>query len=83
MANKKNFTVNANALDHYDAIVARERKLKSFGNGRTARNILDKVIDKHTLNLSTGVLNQDDRYILCSQDFQNIKLGGIGFERAW
>jgi stage V sporulation protein K len=33
MANKNNFTVNANALDHYDAIVARERRLKSFGNG--------------------------------------------------
>lgn len=79
MANKKNFVVDANALDHYDAIVERERKLRSFGNGRTARNILDKVIDKHTLNLATGVISKDDRYRLCSQDFQNIKLGGIGF----
>jgi stage V sporulation protein K len=83
MARKHNFAVNANALDHYDAIVARERKSRSFGNGRTARNILDKVIDKHTLNLATGILPPDDRYRLCSQDFQNIKLGGIGFEKTW
>lgn len=81
MANKQNFTVNGNALDHYDAIISRERRLKSFGNGRTARNVLDKVIDKHTLNLATGILAPDQRYVLCSQDFQNIKLGGIGFER--
>lgn len=83
MANKNNFTVNADAFDHYDAIVARERKLKSFGNGRTARNILDKVIDKHTLNISTGALKADERYVLCPQDFQNIKLGGIGFEKGY
>jgi hypothetical protein len=78
MANKNNFTVNANALDHYDAIIEKERRSKSFGNGRTARNVLDKVIDKHTLNLATGVLQPEDRYRLCTQDFQNIKLGGIG-----
>ena len=83
MANKHGFVVEPDALDHYDAIIARERRLKSFGNGRTARNVLDKVIDKHTLNLATGVLSKEDRYRLCSQDFQNIKLGGIGFERTW
>ena len=83
MANKNNFTVDANALDLYDVIVERERRLKSFGNGRTARNILDKVIDKHTLNLATGVLQPEDRYRLCSRDFQNIKLGGIGFDTVW
>jgi stage V sporulation protein K len=85
MANKNNFTVDANAFDHYDAIVARERKLKSFGNGRTARNILDKVIDKHTLNLSMGIISAEDRYCLRSQDFQNIKLGTIsaGFDRGY
>lgn len=82
MANQNNFVVDSIALDYYDVIVAKERKLKSFGNGRTARNILDKVIDKHTLNLANGILNQDDRYRLCSQDFQNIKLGGIGFEKC-
>jgi stage V sporulation protein K len=83
MARKHNFAVDANALDHYDAIIARERRLRSFGNGRTARNVLDKVIDKHTLNLATGVLKPDDRYRLCSQDFQNIKLGGIGFDKEF
>ena len=79
MARKNDFVVDANALDVYDAIVARERKLRSFGNGRTVRNILDKAIDKHTLNLATGVIPKENRYRLCSQDFQNLKLGGIGF----
>jgi stage V sporulation protein K len=83
MAAKNNFVVDSNAFDVYDAIVARERRLQSFGNGRTARNILDKAIDKHTLNLATGVITKEDRYKLCSQDFQNLKLGGIGFEKAW
>ena len=64
-------------------MVSRERKLKSFGNARTVRNILDKAIDKHTLNLATGKLTQDDRYRLCSIDFQNLKLGGIGFEQKF
>ena len=77
MAHKNNFAVDQNAFDVYDAIVTRERRSRSFGNGRTARNILDKAIDRHTLNLATGVISKDDRYKLCSQDFQNIKLGGI------
>jgi stage V sporulation protein K len=85
MANKHDFVIDMNAYDVYDALVARERRLKSFGNGRTARNILDKAIDKHTLNLATGVLTQDDRYCLKSQDFQNLKLGTIsaGFDRGY
>ena len=83
MASKNNFVIDAAAFDVYDEIVLRERRLQSFGNGRTARNILDKAIDKHTLNLATGVLTQEDRYRLCVQDFQNLKLGGIGFEKTW
>lgn len=83
MANKQGFVVEGNAFDYFDQIVARERKLKSFGNGRTARNILDKVIDKHTLNLSTGKLPKEYRYQLCSCDFENIKLGGIGYAREF
>ena len=83
MARQQKFEVDEAALSHYDAIVARERNLKSFGNGRTARNILDKVIDKHTLNISTGRLGPEDRYRLCACDFQNIKLGGIGYAQEY
>lgn len=77
MANESNFIIEENAYDIFDSIVARERKLKSFGNGRTARNILDKAIDRHTLNLARGVVSADKRYFLCSPDFQNLQLGTI------
>ena len=77
MANQNNFVIDSGAFDVYDAIVARERKLKSFGNGRTVRNIIDKAIDRHTLNLAKGIIEKDKRYVLCSQDFQGLKLGTI------
>ena len=77
MANQSNFYIDAAAFDVFDALVARERKLKSFGNGRTVRNIIDKAIDRHTLNLAKGIVPADKRYILCSPDFQNLKLGTI------
>ena len=77
MDNQNNFVIDSGAFDVYDAIVARERKLKSFGNGRTVRNIIDKAIDKHTLNLAKGIIEKDKRYVLCSQDFQGLKLGTI------
>lgn len=83
MAKQQKFDVDPSALSHFDAIVERERSLRSFGNGRTARNILDKVIDKHTLNLATGRLDPTDRYRLCACDFQNIKLGGIGYAKEY
>lgn len=83
MAKKNNFTVDESAFRNYDTIVARERGLKSFGNARTVRNILDKAIDKHSLNIATGKLPPEKRYVLCDIDFQNLKLGGIGFENAW
>ena len=79
MSSKENFVIDADACDYFDALVERERKLKSFGNARTVRNILDKAIDKHTLNLATGQLGSEDRYRLRGVDFQNLKLGGIGF----
>jgi len=77
MAAQNNFVVDVGAYDIYDALIERERKSRSFGNGRTARNILDKAIDRHALNLSTNQLGQEDRYRLCSIDFQNIQLGAI------
>lgn len=81
MAQKQGFVIDAKAMDHFDEIVIKERKAASFGNGRTVRNILDKAIDKHTLNLANGILTQEDRYRLCSQDFQNLKMTKIGSER--
>lgn len=77
MANANNFVIDNSAFDVFDALVARERRLKSFGNGRTARNIVDKAIDRHTLNCARGIVPQEKRYCLISQDFQNLQLGTI------
>ena len=80
MARKQNFVVDDNAYYEFDALVERERCLQSFGNARTVRNILEKAIDRHTLNLAKGKLDKvSDRYRLHNIDFQNLKLGGIGY----
>lgn len=83
MAGKQKFSVDPDAFPQFDRLVVRERGLRSFGNARTVRNILDKAIDKHSLNIVSGKLPQESRYVLCEMDFQNLKLGGIGFEKEW
>lgn len=77
MAGKQNFAVGADAYATFDAIVERERKLQSFGNARTVRNILEKAIDKHALNIMRNIIGPEDRYKLRDADFRNLKLGGI------
>lgn len=77
MAKKSNFTVDDRAFFEFDKVVLKERVSRSFGNARTVRNILDKAIDKHSLNVVTGKLPADKRYVLCPEDFIGLKLGGI------
>lgn len=55
------------AGDAYSAITQRiqkERRLRSFGNARTIRNILDEAIDRHSLNYVTGKLGEEDKFRL-------------------
>lgn len=79
MANEAGFVVDAGAMENYDTRIARERQLSSFGNGRTARNVLDEAIDKHALNYGQGNLayvdengitheNSESKYILRACD---------------
>lgn len=77
MAKKNNFVVDSMAFVEFDKLVMRERASKSFGNARTVRNILDKALDKHALNLVTGKLAPESRYVLMPEDFVGLKLGGI------
>ena len=77
MAKKQNFEVGTDVYATFDAIVERERKLQSFGNARTVRNILEKAVDKHALNVMRKVISPEDRYTLRDADFRNLKLGGI------
>lgn len=83
MAHDAGFVVDASAMEKYDERIVKERMLSSFGNGRTARNVLDEAIDKHALNYGQGLLsytdengndhdNTESRYILRSNDISSI-----------
>ena len=63
MANEQNFVVKDESYEAFDERVLKERKLKSFGNGRTARNILDETIDRHALNFMDGRISSEDKGI--------------------
>ena len=56
MAQEQGFTVSPAAQQNFNIRVEKERRLSSFGNGRTARNVLDESIDKHALNYGMGIL---------------------------
>ena len=84
MAHSKGFAVSAEAMDNFEIRCERERKLSSFGNGRTARSILEETLDRHAVNygndaLSRTVIDADgkeeivadkaqNRFILCGCD---------------
>ncbi len=83
MAHSENFVVSGEALLNLEVRLEKERKLSSFGNGRTARNILDETIDRHALNYGMGKLaqteirdgkevvtktNADNKFVLCGCD---------------
>lgn len=56
MAHSEGFVVSAEAMDNFEVRCEKERKLSSFGNGRTARNILEESVDRHALNYGNRVL---------------------------
>ena len=60
MAKSHNLTVSEEALERFGVRCANEMKLPSFGNGRTARNVLDEVIDKHAFNYGMGNLTRTE-----------------------
>ena len=65
MAKEQNITVTPAAIENLEIRVENERKLSTFGNGRTARNVLDEAIDKHALNYGMGKLSgcDEDGYL--------------------
>ena len=78
MAEQNGFTVSSDALEAFDERITKERRLRSFGNARTARNILDESIDRHSLNYVDGRLDRKDRYCLCGIDIsRELKRNGF------
>lgn len=83
MAHSEGYVVSEEALGNFETRCIKEKKLSSFGNGRTARNILDETIDRHALNYGKGILvrkavvdgveqivsdNTANKFVLCGCD---------------
>ena len=62
MAQEKGFAVKGEAYDVFDERMMRERRLNSFGNARTVRNVLDETIDRHALNITEKRISKEHRY---------------------
>lgn len=74
MAKSDGFTVDPKAYEAFDIRVDRERNTMSFGNGRTARNILDEARNAHALNFIEKHLPESQRYVISYDDIpQTIK----------
>ena len=59
--------VSDEALVLFEKQYLKAKTEKDFGNARTIRNILEKSISKHAVNLK--ILPKIDRYRLCRKDF--------------
>ena len=73
MAGQQNFCVSAGIMEVFGERMRHEMKQPNFGNARTVRNLLDKIIDRHALNMMEGVLDQSKRYILEEIDMPEIE----------
>jgi hypothetical protein len=78
MAHQQNFTVSKEALDNLEVRLDKEKKLKTFGNGRTVRNVLDESIDRHSLNYVQKKIPENMKFCICKEDVStSIRLNGI------
>ncbi len=68
MAREKNFVISYEAIERFGVRMSKERRIPSFGNGRTVRNVLDEAIDRHALNYRRGKIEEKDKYVLCDID---------------
>lgn len=78
MANEQGFAVSGEALERLEIRLSKERELRTFGNGRTVRNLLDEAIDKHSYNYVSKVIPETERYRICKEDIStSLKRTGI------
>ena len=68
MANEKGLLVSQELLEKAAAELYQLSLQPNFGNARTVRNLLDKIIDKHAMNLMNGTLTEEAKYRLMSCD---------------
>lgn len=68
MAREQNFVVDSDAYDSFDIRINKERKTRSFGNGRTVRNLLDETIDRHALNYIEKRISEENKFKIMDID---------------
>jgi len=64
MAHERSLSVSQELLDAFGIEIQRLSLVPNFGNARTVRNLLDRIIDKHAMNLMNGVLPTEAKYQL-------------------
>ena len=78
MANEQGFAVSGEALERLEIRLAKEKELRTFGNGRTVRNVLDEAVDKHAFNYVSKAIPETERYRICGKDIDTaLKRNGI------
>ena len=70
MAHEAGFCVSTNAIEKATDILAKKRMERFFGNARDVRNLIDKAIDEHALNVKKGVVDGCDKYYLHAIDLR-------------
>lgn len=69
MANEKNLYVSYDVLDKVADILENEKRTnRNFGNARSVRTLLDKIIDNHAFNIANKKLDESYMYKLHVSD---------------
>ena len=66
MARMYKFSVSEDAYENFLIRIDKEKRLDSFGNARTVRNILDETIDTHALRYKRG--EDCDKFVISPDD---------------
>lgn len=69
MANEQNLCPDVELVDKVVNELMYQKSNPNFGNARSVRTLLDKIIDKHAVNLADGRLDKNDKYRLVAVDF--------------
>lgn len=74
MAGEQNFAVSADMDAAFRERIMKEERLPNFGNARTVRTLLEKMIDKHATNIMDHVIGEEDRYMLRACDMPPVEI---------
>lgn len=79
MANSEGFCITAEIMEEFSVYITQARNNANFGNARTVRNILDKCLDRHAVNLMDLRITKKDTYKLLGIDFPDMNKNCYNF----